>query len=153
MDMKQALITIIFGMVGTFGFALLFKMRKQLIVWAAIGGGLTCAIYVICAHYISHEFFQNVFPALFATLYSEVLARLTKSPSTQYITCSIIPLVPGSSLYYTMYYFIISDMDNFRKMLTQTARIAAGLAVGIICVSVVIHLINFQKMKHIYDID
>ncbi|MGN0467678.1 MAG: threonine/serine exporter family protein [Acutalibacteraceae bacterium] len=151
MQLEQALTTIIAGTVGTFGFSLFFRMNKKKIVWAVIGGALTCLVYVLCCLWFKNEFFQNMFPALFATAYSEVFARLTKSPSTPYIACSIIPLVPGGMLYNTMYYLITSNMISFRKALYQTFRIAAGLAVGIILVSVVIREINYSKFKAVYE--
>ena len=147
MDWKQSLVLFLSAVAGTLGFALMFRIRKRLVGWALLGGTLTVAVYIICIHFFEHAFFQNLLPALAATLFSELLARLTKSPATQYITCSIIPLVPGGALYYTMYYFVIGDMPQFRAALTQTARTAAGLAVGIICVSVFVHLLNFHKFK------
>lgn len=153
MDLRQALILVLSGAFGTCGFALLFRMTKRKIIWAVIGGGLTCVVYAVSCHFFTHEFFQNVFPALFATAYSEVFARLTKSPSTPYIACSIISLVPGSKLFYTMYYFITSDMAQFRVTLNQTFRIAAGLSVGIIIVSVIIREINYNKFRNIYDVE
>lgn len=153
MDLKQALIIILSGMVGTLGFAFLFRMTKKRIGWAVVGGALTCIVYVICVYFFGHEFFQNVFPALAATLFSEVLARLTKSPATPFLACSIITLVPGGKLYYTMYYFIVSDMENFHTTLISLLRIVAGLAVGIIIISVIIHQINYNKFKQIYDME
>lgn len=153
MELKEALTIVISGLIGSGGFALLFRVRKERILLATIGGGLTCVVYVICMKYFSHEFFQNLFPALFGAVYSEVMARLTKSPSTTYIACSIIPLVPGGKLYYTMYYFIIGEMPQFYDALKETARIAAGLAVGVILISVFVHIINHGKFKQIYDIE
>ncbi|MGN1349158.1 MAG: threonine/serine exporter family protein [Acutalibacteraceae bacterium] len=152
-EIRQAIITVLSGIVGTCGFALLFRMTKKKIIWAVIGGGLTCVVYAISCHFFTHEFFRNVFPALFATAYSEIFARLTKSPSTPYIACSIISLVPGSKLFYTMYYFITSDMELYRATLYETVRIAAGLSVGIILVSVIIREINYSKFKNIYDLE
>lgn len=153
MDLRQGIIIVLSGIVGTLGFALVFRMTKKKIIWAVIGGGLTCVVYAVSCHFFPHEFFQNVFPALFATAYSEVFARLTKSPSTPYIACSIISLVPGSKLFYTMYYYIIGEMPLFRETLNQMIRIAAGLAVGIILVSVIIREINYSKFKYIYDVE
>ena len=152
-ELKQGIIMVLAGIVGTCGFALLFRMTKKKIIWAVIGGGLTCVVYAVSCHFFEHEFFQNVFPALFATAYSEIFARLTKSPSTPYIACSIISLVPGSKLFYTMYYFITGDIPVFRQTLYQTMRIAAGLSVGIIIVSVIIKEINYKKFRYIYDVE
>ncbi len=153
MDLKQALIIVISGFFGACGFALLFRVRKERIFWATLGGGLVCVVYVICIKYFDHEFFQNFFPALVGAVYSEIMARLTKSPTTTFLASAIIPLVPGAKLYYTMYYFIVSNQYAFRSALTETARIAAGLAVGVILVSVLVHIINHRRFKQIYDID
>ncbi|MDO4380182.1 MAG: threonine/serine exporter family protein [Clostridia bacterium] len=153
MELNEALRIVFSGLVGSGGFALFFRVRKSRILWATLGGGLTCVVYVISMKYFDHEFFQNLFPALFGAIYSEVMARVTKSPNTTYLACSIIPLVPGGKLYYTMYYFIIGEMDLFSEALKQTARISAGLAVGIITISVFVHIVNHGKFKQIYDIE
>ena len=52
-----------------------------------------------------------------------------------------------------MYYFIVGEMGQFNEALKQTARIAAGLAVGIILISVFVHLLNHRRFKQIYDIE
>ncbi len=153
MELNEALRIVISGLVGSGGFALFFRVRKSRILWATLGGGLTCVVYVISMKYFDHEFFQNLFPALFGAIYSEVMARVTKSPNTTYLACSIIPLVPGGKLYYMMYYFITGEMELFSEALKQTARISAGLAVGIITISVFVHIVNHGKFKQIYDIE
>ncbi len=153
MDLQHALTLLLAGAAGTCGFALLFRMRKKLIPWAVLGALLTLGVYVLCLYCFDHAFFQNLFPALFGALYAEVLARLTKSPATQYLVCAIIPLVPGGGLYYTMYAFVTGNMETFHAELTQTARTAAGLAVGIILVSVLMHQIRRRKWKSVFEED
>lgn len=153
MTWQQALITVLSGTVGTCGFSLLFRINKKHVSFAVIGGFLTCVVYVVCCQFISDVFFQNFIPALVATAYSEVMARVTKSPATPYIICSIIALVPGGKLYYTMYYFISGTYPAFRVTVLETLEIAAGIAVGIIIISVIIHQINYNKFKQIYDLD
>ena len=151
MELKQALILLFAGAAGTCGFALLFRMRKKLIPWAILGSLLTLAVYVICLRYLQHAFYQNLLPALCGALYAEVLARLTRSPATQYLVGAIIPLVPGGGLYYTMYDFVTEDMAAFRTELLHTAHTAAGLAVGIILVSVLMHQVRYHSLKTIFE--
>ena len=153
MDINGALTIILSGMVGTIGFSILFRSDKKRIVCNAIGGALTCLVYVVSCHYFDHIVVQNFLPALFATIYAEVMARTVKAPATPILACSIISLVPGGKLYYTTYYFVTSDMEKFDITLGETLQIAAGLAVGIICVSVIVHEINRNKFKHILDVD
>ena len=106
-----------------------------------------------CCDAFDNVFLQNFFPALFVTAYAEIMARVVKAPATPILACSVISLVPGGKLYYTTYYFVVGDMEKFDTTLTETLQIAAGLAVGIICISVIIHEINRNKFKHILNVD
>lgn len=151
MDMKEIVLLIISGFFGTLGFSFFFRMTKKKIIWAALGGALTCVIYVIVCRFTDAIFFQNAIPALTATVYSEILARITKSPATPYITLSIVPLIPGGKLYYTTYYFVVGERELFKSSLSDTFKIAAGLAVGIIIISVIIREINARKFQVVYE--
>ena len=153
MDIREVITIVLSGMLGTIGFSILFRSDKKRIFCNAVGGALTCLVYVIACHYFDHIVVQNFFPALFATIYAEVMARAVKAPATPILACSIISLVPGGKLYYTTYYFVTSDVEKFDISLSETLQIAAGLAVGIICVSVIVHEINRNKFKHILDVD
>lgn len=153
MDYIEALKIILSGTIGTLGFSLLFKSNPKRTFFNALGGTITCIVYVICCELFEHEFMQNIFPALAATAYAEIMARVLKAPATPILACSIIPLVPGGKLYYTTYYFVVGQMSLFEYTLRQTLRIAAGLAVGIIIVSVIVNEINSHKFKAILDID
>lgn len=153
MLISDVLTTIISGMLGTIGFSILFKSDKNRIICNAVGGALTCLVYLVSCHFIDHVLLQNLVPALFATAYAEIMARVVKAPATPILACSIISLVPGGKLYYTTYYFVVGDMEKFDTSLTETLQIAAGLAIGIICISVIINEINRSRFKHILNVD
>ena len=153
MDYMEIIKIILSGTVGTLGFSLLFKANPKRTFFNAMGGMLTCAVYVVCCEIFDHELLQNFFPALVATAYAEIMARVLKAPATPILACSIISLVPGGKLYYTTYYFVVGQMGLFKYTLTQTLRIAAGLAVGIIVISVIVNEINSHKFKVILDVD
>ena len=141
------------GFIGTVGFTLLFRSNKKRVIISSLGGAMVCAVYVLSCHFFESELIQNLFPALAATVYAEIMARVTKAPATPILACSIIPLVPGGKLYYTTYYFVVGQMSLFKYTLTETLRIAAGLAVGIIVISVIVNEVNSHKFKTILDVD
>ena len=153
MDYMEALKIIISGTIGTIGFSLLFKSNPRRTGFNALGGMITCIVYVVASEIFDQEFLQNFFPALVATAYAEIMARVLKAPATPILACSIISLVPGGKLYYTTYYFVVGQMSLFRYTLTETLRIAAGLAVGIIVISVIVNEVNSHKFKTILDVD
>ena len=153
MDYMEALKIIISGTIGTIGFSLLFKSNPRRTGFNALGGMIICIVYVVASEIFDQEFLQNFFPALVATAYAEIMARVLKAPATPILACSIIPLVPGGKLYYTTYYFVVGQMRLFKYTLTETLRIAAGLAVGIIVISVIVNEVNSHKFKTILDVD
>lgn len=144
---------ILSGVFGTVGFSILFKVKKERIFFIAIGGALVAGVYLVSCKFTDYPLLQNLFPALTATVYSELMARLLKLPATPVLACSIISLVPGGKLYYTTYHLVMGNDELFRTSLTETVEIAAGLAIGIICVSVVMHEINRQKFKNVLKMD
>ena len=153
MDMNEFIRIVVSGLVGTFGFSLLFRSNRKRVIISTLGGALTCAVYFVSCLFFEHELMQNLFPALAATVYAEIMARATKAPATPILACSIIPLVPGGKLYYTTYYFVVGEMENFYDSIIALLRIASGLAVGIIIISVIVHEINRNKFKNVLDLE
>ena len=131
---------------GTIGYALFFNNKKKRIPYVAIGGMITWCVYSFVQSQIDNQFISNCCGAIFATCYSEILARLQKSPATVFLIPTIIPLVPGGSLYYTMSYAVSGNKVLFEQYALFTFQITTGLAVGIIVVSVV--LFHYYKIKN-----
>lgn len=153
MDVKQDIILILSGALGALGFSYIFQSPKRRTLINMLGGLFVCTVYIICCECTEQEFFRNFWPALLATVYAEVMARVIKAPATPILACSIIPLVPGSKLYYTTYYFVMGEDKLFDKTVDELLTVALGLAVGIICVTVVVHEVNRHKFKQIIDVE
>ena len=153
MDLKQDLVLILSGAIGTLGFSYIFRSPKRRTLANLFGGVLVCIVYVLICEISDQEFFRNFYPALAATVYAEITARIIKAPATPILACAIIPLVPGSKLYYTTYYFVMGETELFNKTAHELLTVALGLAVGIICVTVVVHEINRRKFRQIIDVE
>ena len=63
MDYMEALKIIISGTIGTIGFSLLFKSNPRRTGFNALGGMITCIVYVVASEIFDQEFLQNFFPA------------------------------------------------------------------------------------------
>ena len=151
MDVKELFPLLISGVVGTVGFSILFKSNKSRVFCCAVGGLLVTAVYAWCVSVSDSLFFQNFLPSLFATVYAEIMARVMKAPTTPILACSVIVLIPGGQLYYTTYHFVTSNMEAFDKELISMLQVAAGICVGITCISVIVHEINRHKFKQIFE--
>lgn len=130
--MKTEIIQIITGFIGSFGFALLFNIRGKRLLMASLGGFFSWTLFLILSCFIESELVNYFIVALVISLYAEVMARLLKTPTTTFITTSLVPLIPGSSLYYTMVYAFENKSEHFVQKGLDTLLLASSLALGII---------------------
>lgn len=142
------IIQILAGFIGSMGFAVLFNIRGKRLIAAAIGGLLSWLLFVILDTYIASEPVRYFIVALIISTYAEVMARLLKSPTTTFITTSLIPLIPGGSLYYTMAHIFQGNMETFLQKAIYTLQLTSALALGII-VSTAFAKIFYGEIRNI----
>ena len=128
--MKTYVIQMIAAGGGTLGFGLLFNLRTKHLVTAVLGGVLTWAVYLLCAGWMEGIFFPTLTASAFAALYSEVMARTFKAPVPLYLLPSVVPLIPGGSLYYTMSYSVNRNWQMSGEYGYNTLQYALAIAVG-----------------------
>lgn len=139
---KNEIIQIISGFIGTIGFTVLFNIRGKRMVFTSLGGFLSWTCFVLFSKFIDSEPICYFLVALLISFYAEIFARVLKSPTTTFITVSLIPLIPGGSLYYTMANAFKSDLQGFFERGVYTLQLAAALALGIIVATTVFKIIN-----------
>ncbi len=145
---KTEIIQILAGFVGAIGFAILFNIRGKKLIAAAVGGLLSWLLFVVLGTYIVSEPVRYFIVALIISAYAEIMARLLKSPTTTFITTSLIPLIPGGSLYYTMTHIFQGNMDTFLQKAIYTLQLTSALALGII-VSTAFAKIFYREIRNI----
>lgn len=129
---QTELLQILWGTLGTAGFAVLFNIRRSRLVAATAGGLLSWLIFVVLNKCIPNEPVNYFIVSLIMSSYAEIMARLLKTPTTTFITTTLVPLIPGGSLYYTMSYAFQSDLERFVEKAIYTLQLASALALGII---------------------
>lgn len=131
--MTQAeIIQILAGFVGSIGFGMLFNIRGKRLFMASIGGLLSWALFVLFSKCIPSEPVVYFIISCLISTYAEIMARVLKTPTTTFITTSLIPLIPGGSLYYTMVHAFQGDLNTFLPKAIYTMQLASALALGVI---------------------
>ena len=74
------------------------------------------------------SFFGTVMVVLMARIFSV----WKKCPITLFLIPGIFPLVPGTGVYYTAYYFVMNDMAQASTMGISSIKIAFAIVLGII---------------------
>ena len=133
--MKNEILQVITGAIGTVGFGILFNIRGKRLVAAAIGGLLSWSMFLLLRLVISSEPVCYFLVAVVISLYAEILAIRMRTPTTTFITTSLLPLIPGGGLYYTMAYAFSDDGTKFAQRGIETLLLASALALGIIVVA------------------
>lgn len=129
------------------GFAIIFNIHGLGICICAFGGVLTWVVYCL-AGYLGLDIYVSYFlAAVFAAIYSEVMARIRKYPAISYLVVAIFPLIPGAGIYYATSYLMQGDRPAFVQKALQTIGIAGVIAVGILMVSTIVRLWTTWKGK------
>lgn len=129
--MREIIIQLVTAFLGSLGFSLMFGLRTQHLFSASLGGLFSWGIYLAVFSLNKNVFIACLIASIFAMIYSEFIARRHKSPATLFIIPSIVPLVPGSSLYYAMSYAVMEDMKNAKVYGHQTLIWVLAIAAGI----------------------
>lgn len=130
---------------GSMGFAILFHLRKQLMVTASAGGVLTWMIYLVIVPFSDQVFFPALAASTAGAFYAELMARRLKTPSTPFFVIAMIPLIPGSTLYYSMEQVVQDNLVDAWYYGVQTLQCALGIGAGMSIAWAVCYL--SRKMK------
>ena len=93
-------------------------------------GFLGWLLFIICRECWGGVFFPTLAAAFGIDLYAEILARSCRSTSTSFFVTSVIPLIPGSTLYYCMRSVVEGDLHQAWNYGRDTFLYALGIAAG-----------------------
>ena len=141
--MEDLIYQLISAVIGSLGFSLIFNIGRKHIVAATMGGLISWALYLMC----TKVFYLDMMPATIISaacceIYAEILARLMKAPTTIFYIPAVVPLIPGGSLYNTMYAAVFQDWAACKSYGFQTLQTTLGIAIGISFVSALLHVIT-----------
>ena len=130
--MSEHIIQIIAAGFGTAGFALFFSVNRRHLLLASLGGALSWLFYLVAWEQGAGVFLSTLISAALICLWSEGMARIRKAPANIFLLTGIVPLLPGSALYYTMEGLVSKNMSQIVRKGAETGYIAVGIAAGII---------------------
>lgn len=136
---------IIYAFIVSLGFGVLFNVRDKNLFFAALGGAVGWFFYSLTLNLSSSSVLAMLMASISISIYAEIFSRVLKNPVTLFLVCSLIPLVPGSGMYYTVFEAVQGNIFESLNYGIETLSLAGVIAVGIILVSTLSRL--FQKLK------
>lgn len=129
-------------------FAIIFRAPKKELIFCGITGSLGWLLYEGIDIPFSRPIVAAFFASVMVTSASRFLSHIRRAPSTLYLLPGIIPMVPGSGLYYTMYCILNNDLMGSYEQGVYTLKMAGAISVGIIIVlSMPYKVFNFIELK------
>jgi uncharacterized membrane protein YjjB (DUF3815 family) len=147
MEEYRMLKEILVSLIATFGFGIIFNIHGKNLIFASLGGGLGWIVYKTALNDgLSLSLSLFLASTIFSS-YSEICARILKTPVTTFVICALIPLVPGGGMYYTMYEVVQGNIDKALSLGLETLASAGALALGIIFVSTLTRLMRNYPLR------
>lgn len=129
--MREIVIQLITAFLGSLGYCLLFHLRPQLLLPASLGGVLNWGIYLLLEPRLGSAFYACLVASAAAALYAEEMAKRLRAPATLFLVPSVIPSIPGGSLFYAMSSAVRGQWAAAREYGFHTAEYALAIAAGI----------------------
>ena len=134
------------------GFCVMYNVHGWGVVLCCLGGALGWAVYLAAGMATGSIYLRYLAAGIAIAAYAEIMARVRKYPITAYLVVSFFPLVPGSSIYYAMYYAIQGQRQMFLESGIQALGLASCLAIGTLLVSTTMRTYvtwrRERRMKH-----
>ena len=112
------------------GFGVVFNVQGAGILICGLGGALSWLVYLLVIAAGGGDITAAFFAAAFVGVYAEIMSRIRRCPVTGYIQVALLPLVPGSGIYYAMRYCVGGETELFLSTLLHTFGFAAAISVG-----------------------
>lgn len=138
----------IFSVVACAGFVIIFNIHGYGNLLCALGGGLTWAVFCIVKALGGEVLLCYFLSTVAAAIFAEVMARVRKYPAISYLITSLLPLIPGSGIYYAAQSAMQGDSAGFVSHSTQTLAITGVMAVGILLVVTLTKTPGIRKLRH-----
>ena len=139
------IIQLIMAFFGSMGFAFIFNTKKDILLPTCVGGFLAWLVYLITHQWLANPYLCVFIASLFMGIYAGIMARIYKKPTTVFIAVGAIPLIPGSGLYYAIYYLLLQNTARSLYYAKYTLIFASCMSAGIIFINILFSQFTKQK--------
>lgn len=137
------------GMIGSLGFCLWFNIHGSGLLYCLLGSILSWLVYSLFGYMGVGDYVCYFIAAAVVSLYAETMARIRKYPATSYLLASLVPLIPGSGVYYAMSAAASGDISMFWEKTIITVAISGSMAIAILLISSSFRMWSVYKAKRI----
>lgn len=131
----------LFAFVSTVGFCILFHVPKKHIITASFVGACGWVTYTYFTTSGDGKVVACFAGSCIVAILSDIFSRSFKEAATIFIIPGILPLVPGSGMYYTMIAILEGNYQETASVGTETLLMAGSISVALLVVASVIKVL------------
>lgn len=128
---------IILAFLGSAFPVILFNIDRKKIWWSGIGGAAGEAVAILVFRGTNSTVISSFAGAFAVGLYSEIMARIIRTPAFEFLIPGIFPLVPGVAGYNTLIYILEKDFSKALSKGFETIAIGGSMSFGIMLSSAI----------------
>lgn len=113
-------------------FGVFLSIPKIDLIIGGLIGGFSWALYIFLMKLSGEVILPYFISTLSIGFLGNISSKMTKRPTFLYMLPGIIPLVPGYSLYYTMFYIVTENYPLALSKAIETLFIAFSISSGLI---------------------
>lgn len=133
--MQQIIIQVITAFIGVIGFSIMFNIHGYKLFVNGLGGAVSWIAYCMMFSFCGNKIISCFVATVVIAVLTEILARVLKTPVILLLVPMIVPLIPGSDLYYMMTSMVLDDTISVSVFGFLLAGEAGAIAFGIIIVT------------------
>lgn len=149
------ILEVFWALLATLAFSIIFQVTGKRLILSTIAGGIGWIVLSVALHYFQYSSVTSfLFSAMSITIYAEIVAKKMNTTVTTTLIPGLIPLVPGSGIFFTMDNFVqgnyIKAVDLGRGTLFVTAAITIGIVFITSLSQMIIRIVKYRTIlqKH-----
>lgn len=135
------LLQCLFIFLAVSAFCILFEVPIRLVPLGGVVGAICWFVYLLMINTGLGLYAANFIAAVTVAVLSDLLAMWLKNPAPMFFVPGILPIVPGSSLYYTVYNFAVGNHAEAQTYFVKAVNISVIIALSIFFVDSIFRLI------------
>ena len=112
-------------------FGLVLEMPRKYLGWSGLTGGVCWLVYLLVKAGSGSMILGAFLASLSVALMGHLFARIFRAPVSVFLVPGILPLVPGTSIYNSVYYVIRNSREESMYYLVETLQIAGAIALAV----------------------
>ncbi len=140
-----------FAFLAAAGFAVLFYAPKKCLMASGCIGAFGWIVNRLLGMLDIPMIVTVFIAAIVVAAASEWMARYYKTPVTVFAISAIVPLVPGSLAYSTMYSLAEGNYYDGVTLGSKTFLVAGSIAAGLVFVGAIARTIKYRSGQHVAE--